>query len=43
MAREDQLPWPTLADVTAAARDFLTPVLAGVRDASWNPAIWTWT
>jgi Nucleotidyl transferase AbiEii toxin, Type IV TA system len=42
MAREDQLAWPTLADVTEAARAFLTPVLAGELDAVWNPTTWTW-
>jgi len=43
MAREDQLAWPTLADVTAAARAFLDPVLAGEETAaSWNPKTWTW-
>ena len=31
--------WPTLAEVTAAARAFLDPVLAGVLDASWNPTL----
>jgi hypothetical protein len=42
MAREDQLAWPTLVDVTAAAREFLDPVLAGESDAIWNPTTWTW-
>jgi len=43
MAREDQLPWPTLVGVTAAARAFLDPVLAGSLDATWSPRTWTWT
>jgi Nucleotidyl transferase AbiEii toxin, Type IV TA system len=42
MAREDQLAWPTLADVTAAAQVFLDPVLAGELDAIWNPTTWAW-
>ena len=42
MVLEDQLRWPTLADVTAAARAFLEPILAGAVDASWNPDGWTW-
>jgi hypothetical protein len=42
MAREDQLAWATLDDVTKAAQDFLDPVLAGGLDASWDPATWKW-
>jgi len=42
MAREDQLAWATLEEVTKAARAFLDPVLAGARDATWEPAAWTW-
>jgi hypothetical protein len=42
MAREDELPWPTLDDVTAAARSFLDPVLAGNLDATWEPERWSW-
>lgn len=42
MAREDQLHWPTLADVTRAAQGFLDPVLAGLTEPSegrnpWHP------
>jgi predicted nucleotidyltransferase component of viral defense system len=43
MARDDQLAWPTLAEVTAAARRFLDPVLAGDLDATWQPALGAWT
>jgi hypothetical protein len=43
MAREDELPWRTLIDVTGAVRAFLDPVLAGNLDAMWNPKDWTWT
>jgi hypothetical protein len=42
MAREDQLAWPTLDDVTRAAQAFLDPVLAGGLDATWAPDGWTW-
>jgi hypothetical protein len=36
MAKADQLAWSTLADVTAAAKAFLDPSLAGERDARWG-------
>ena len=42
MAREDQLRWTTLGDVTAAAKAFLDPVLAGGLEATWWPAGWRW-
>lgn len=42
MAREDQLMWPTLAEVTNAAKAFLDPVLPGGLVATWDPATWTW-
>jgi len=42
LAREDELAWPTLAEVTAAARAFLDPVLAGELDAAWSPGAWAW-
>jgi len=42
MAREDQLAWPTLDDVTKAAQAFLDPVLAGRLDATWEAAGWSW-
>ena len=41
MAREDQLDWPTLDEVTRAAKAFLNPVLAGETNATWNPETWT--
>jgi hypothetical protein len=43
MAREDLLPWPTLANVTAAAGAFLDPVLAETTSATWDPNAWRWT
>ena len=42
MAKADQLAWPTLVEVTAAARAFLNPVLASEQDARWDPASWSW-
>jgi hypothetical protein len=42
MAREDQLAWPTLDQVTTAAQAFLDPVLAGGLDATWEPEAWSW-
>jgi Nucleotidyl transferase AbiEii toxin, Type IV TA system len=42
MAREDQLAWTTLDEVTNAAKAFLDPVLAGGLDAAWSPGTWTW-
>ncbi|MDO8348838.1 MAG: nucleotidyl transferase AbiEii/AbiGii toxin family protein [Planctomycetota bacterium] len=42
MARDEQLAWPTLAEVTTAVRAFLDPVLAGSLDAEWVPAEWVW-
>ena len=42
MAREDQLAWTTLDEVTKAAKAFLDPVLAGEVDATWTPDTWAW-
>lgn len=42
MAREDQLAWLTLDEVTKAAQSFLDPVLAGGLDATWEPESWSW-
>jgi hypothetical protein len=42
MAREDQLAWPALDDVTRAAQTFLDPILAGGLDATWDPQGWRW-
>jgi len=42
MAREDQLAWPSLDDVTNAARSFLDPVLADKAAVIWNPESWKW-
>jgi hypothetical protein len=42
MAREDGLAWPTLADVAAAGRAFLDPVLGTPPAATWDPAMARW-
>lgn len=42
MAKADQLAWPTLADVAAAAKAFLDPILVGEREARWDPTSWRW-
>jgi len=42
MAREDQLAWATLDEVTIAVQAFLDPVLAGDLDARWIPGEWRW-
>ncbi len=42
MARSDGLPWPTLADVTYAAKRFVDPVLAGSASGTWDQAEWRW-
>jgi len=43
MAREDELAWLTLDEVTRAARRFLDPVLAGPLEATWEPLRWEWS
>lgn len=43
MAREDQLEWTRLEDVTQAARAFLDPVLTGLGDATWDPNHRAWS
>jgi hypothetical protein len=42
MARESRLPWRTLDDVTAAAKQFLDPVLRG-EGGTWRPKRWKWS
>ncbi len=42
MADEEELAWPTLAELVAALRSFLDPVLANERDATWWPETWQW-
>lgn len=42
MAREDQLLWTTLDEVTNAVQMFLDPVLVGALEATWEPDEWAW-
>jgi hypothetical protein len=42
MARDEQLAWATLDEVTAATQAFLDPALAGGLDATWDSAMWKW-
>lgn len=39
---DDELEWPTLAELTNALRTFLDPVLAGERVGTWQPSRWAW-
>ena len=43
LAREDELSWRSLEEVTRAAQTFLDPVLASISDASWDPGSWRWS
>jgi hypothetical protein len=43
MAASEDLPWSTLADVVAAVRAFLDPLLADKATARWDPADWRWS
>jgi len=42
MAERDGLAWPTIAEVTNVARQFLNPVLSKSQGALWDPQSWTW-
>jgi hypothetical protein len=41
MARDNELAWPTLQELTSAVATFMNPILAGASGA-WNPADWRW-
>jgi hypothetical protein len=41
MARENELAWPTLEQLTTVVSTFLNPVLAG-SGGVWHPAGWNW-
>ena len=41
LARENELAWTTLEELTAAVAAFLNPVLAG-KNGSWRPMEWQW-
>jgi len=42
MAADDDIPWKTIADVLAAVRSFLDPVLGGTT-GSWDHETWSWS
>jgi hypothetical protein len=41
MARENDLAWKTLEELTAVVAKFLNPALAG-SNGIWHPARWDW-
>ncbi len=41
MARENELAWPTLDQLTTVVAGFLNPLLAG-GNGVWRPATWSW-
>jgi Nucleotidyl transferase AbiEii toxin, Type IV TA system len=43
VARELDLPWPTIAEAGQAAAQFLNPVLKGDAGPKWNPVVWKWS
>lgn len=43
MAREDELPWPTIEEVASVAESFLGPVLRSDAAARWDPGAWRWS
>lgn len=43
MARENDLPWAELSDVTRAAASFLNAVLEPGLNAMWQPSTWSWS
>jgi len=42
LARELDLPWPTVKEAGVAAADFLNPVLKNNTARKWDPAAWKW-
>ncbi len=42
LARESELPWATLEELTVAVGAFLNPVLAG-KNGTWRPMEWQWS
>jgi hypothetical protein len=43
IAREMDLPWPTIEEAARAAAQFLNPILVGKAHPRWNPTAWRWT
>lgn len=41
MAREDELAWPSLQELTTAVAIFMNPILEGA-SGTWNPEGWRW-
>ncbi len=42
MAKLDDLPWRTLAELESVARAFLDPLLSSERNRRWDPVSWSW-
>lgn len=42
LARELDLPWPTIEEAGQAVAQFLNPVLKGVAGPKWDPVAWKW-
>jgi hypothetical protein len=43
LARELDLPWPTIEEAGKAAAQFLNPVLKSNARRKWYPVAWEWT
>jgi Nucleotidyl transferase AbiEii toxin, Type IV TA system len=43
LARELDLPWPTVEEAAQAAAQFLNPILKGNTRPTWDPLAWKWT
>jgi hypothetical protein len=43
LARELDLPWPTIEEAGQAAAQFLNPILVGDARSRWDPIAWRWT
>ncbi|MHB8500890.1 MAG: hypothetical protein ACYDHE_08095 [Candidatus Acidiferrales bacterium] len=43
MARELDLPWPTIEEARGAVAQFLNPILGGDARPTWDPVAWRWT
>jgi hypothetical protein len=43
LARELDLPWPTIKEAAQAATQFLNPILKGNPQPQWDPIAWKWT
>ena len=43
LARELDLPWPTIEEAAKAAALFMNPILKGNAQSRWDPIEWRWT